>query len=233
MPFMIAPIACSRMPKCSTRPYGPPGNSLDWRSSGRNDGSPSGVVLLRLGEVGRAAPQLGQHGRDRVDAPAPDALRVAMPLASAGNVGQRGGPAVGQRAACASGRAAPAASGLAAAHASKRSLPLGVRARGPRSTTSRACASTSSSTSKVCVRVEAEDLLGGRDLVGAERAAVRLAGVLRVRAPASAMIGAQRDERRPVGLGRAACRRRRRAPATFSSYVPSSASQSTCCTCQP
>ena len=35
------------------------------------------------------------------------------------------------------------------------------------------------------LRVETEDLLGGRDLVLAERRAVRLAGVLQVRAPAS------------------------------------------------
>src|SRR5829696_5463104 len=46
MPFKIAPIACSRTPKCSTRPYGPPRNNLLCRSGGRKLGSPSGVVLL-------------------------------------------------------------------------------------------------------------------------------------------------------------------------------------------
>ena len=39
-------MACSRTPKCRTRPYGPPVNSFDWRSTGRKLGSPFGVVLF-------------------------------------------------------------------------------------------------------------------------------------------------------------------------------------------
>ena len=54
-------MACSRMPKCSVRPYGSPANSCVERSAGRKDGSPFIVVLFEPGEVGRAAPQLGQH----------------------------------------------------------------------------------------------------------------------------------------------------------------------------
>ena len=89
----------------------------------------------------------------------------------------------------------------------------------PRSTTWRACASTSPSTSKVLSGFDAQDLLGGGDLVGAQRAAVRLAGVLRVRCrPGDDR--AQRDEGRPVG-DRAAPRRSaaRQRLATFSLYA--------------
>ena len=88
MPFRIEPIACSRMPKCRTRPYGRPVKYLDWRSSGRNDGSPLMVVLLDSGQVGGTAPQLGQHRGDGGERRRRTALRVAMPLGSGGNVGR-------------------------------------------------------------------------------------------------------------------------------------------------
>ena len=55
-------MACSRMPKCRVRPYGLPGNISVWWSSGMKDGSPFIVVSLLPGQVGRSAPELGQHG---------------------------------------------------------------------------------------------------------------------------------------------------------------------------
>ena len=193
---MIEPMACSRTPKCSTRPYGPPDHSLVCASSGRNDGSPSGVVLL-LSARSAEPPQSSGSSGAIVDRTVPDALRVAMPFSSASNVGSAsvqpvGQPARGepveQRDAGGVGRRprrrTPSATRRAARGRGRR--PRG-RARAPRR-----------ATWKVAVGVEAEDLLRRRDLVGAERGAVGLAGVLLVgRRPADD--GPQRDERRPVG----------------------------------
>ena len=70
MPFMIAPMPCSRMPKCSTRPaYGSPVHILVERSCGQERRRALDGGVVGLGQVGRAAPQLGQHRGDRVDAP--------------------------------------------------------------------------------------------------------------------------------------------------------------------
>ena len=69
-------------------------------------------------------------------------------------------------------------SGFAAAQASKRLLPLGVRGGAALARASRVCSSTSSGDVEGLVGVEAEHLLDGGELVGAERGAVDLAGVL-------------------------------------------------------
>ena len=87
MPFMIAPMACSRMPKCSTRPWsGSAFQSLVARSPGMNDGAPSIVVLL---DSARSAEPPHSSGISPATAlmTAPLALRVAMPFSSAGKVG--------------------------------------------------------------------------------------------------------------------------------------------------
>ncbi len=83
---MIEPIACSRMPKCSTRPYRSPWNSLVENSGGTNDGSPFGVVLL---DPARSAEPPHSSGSSAASTPriSPDALRVAMPFSSASNDG--------------------------------------------------------------------------------------------------------------------------------------------------
>ena len=75
---------------------GPPGHILVWRSVGRNDGSPFDRGVVALGEVGRAAPQLGQHRLERGQHLAGrlaggDALRVGV------EARQLLGPAGGQR----------------------------------------------------------------------------------------------------------------------------------------
>ncbi len=111
MPLRIMPMACSRMPKCRVRPYGPPFHSWVCLPVGMNDGSPSIVVLLRLGEVGGAAPQLGQHagqggehlaggraGRQSLRVGGEDRQGLLEPLGQAGldeAVEQRGALGVG------------------------------------------------------------------------------------------------------------------------------------------
>src|SRR6266511_1653899 len=86
IPLRIAPIPCSRMPKCSVRPYQSPGNALVEYSGGTNDGSPSIVVLLLSA---RSAEPPHSYGRTGAIAllTSPEALRVAIPLASALNSG--------------------------------------------------------------------------------------------------------------------------------------------------
>ena len=111
-------MACSRMPKCSVRPYGSPGNIRVWCSGGMNDGSPFIVVLLLPGQVGRAAPQLGQHRGERVQHLA-GGLPGGHPLGVGRELRQRGGPAVGQRAGRTAGRAARPAPGWRRAQAAK------------------------------------------------------------------------------------------------------------------
>ena len=89
-------MACSRMPKCSTRPLRVALRS-PWSdgSGGRNDGCALDGGVVGLGQVGRAAPQLGQHGAIALmhlagGLAGGDALRV-------GREGRQGvGPAGGQ-----------------------------------------------------------------------------------------------------------------------------------------
>ena len=145
------------------------------------------------------------------------------------NVGSAVGPAVGQLARRLRSRAR-ARPGWPRRQASNRCCHAAC-ASGPRSPTLRACARTSSATSKVLLRVEAEQPLGGGDLVLAEGRAVGLAGVLLVRGrPGDDR--AQRDDRRPLGLGlgrvdrvvqRARRRPRRRSTAGRASRTPRSA----------
>ena len=147
---MIEPMACSRMPKCRTRPYSSPGNSLVACSAGTNDGSPFGVVLLDSARSAEPPHSSGSTGAIAVST-SPEALRVATPLGSASKVGSASRPAVGQRPGASSGRAAPARSGLALGPgvellvATRRCGRAAARRRAPR-----VCSSTSSSTSKVC-----------------------------------------------------------------------------------
>ena len=155
--------------------------------------------VVALGEVRRAAPQLGQHVGQRLEHLAGglaggDALRVGLP--------RRAAPSPSR-----SGRSRPSIrsssslrSGSRAAHDSYCAVHSSWASR-PRSTTLRAWAST--------VVVDLEGLARGRsprisltarDLVVAERGAVRLAGV-HACGRREADHGAQQDERRPVGLG--------------------------------
>ena len=178
MPFMIAPMACSRMPKCSTRPAsGSPFHILVERSFGRNDGAPSMVVLL---DSARSAEPPHSSGTRSAIAlmTAPDALRVATPFSSAGKVGRSSAQPSGRVRVCSRSKRATSADGLRAqasydvCHSACAAL--------PRSTALRVCSMTSGRHLEGLVGVEAEDLLGGGDLVVAEGGAVGLAGVLGV-----------------------------------------------------
>ena len=127
----------------------------------------------------------------------PEALRVAMPLASAGNEGSASAhPSGSWRTASRSNSARR--SGVGGAPRGERLLPLGVQALaalrdlarvGERLVLDR----------EVDPGIEAEDFLGRRHLVGAERGAVRGTGVLLVRGrPADDR--AERDEGRRLGV---------------------------------
>ena len=142
---------------------------------------------------------------------------MAMPFGSAGNWGSASvqpAGSVARRHAVEQRRPAP---GWRPPRRRSRSASPRAR-RGRAATTSRACASTSGVDLEGLVRVEAEDLLRRRDLVGAQRGAVDLAGVLLVRRrPADDR--AQRDERglvrhrlAPPGSPRTAPRRPRGTP---------------------
>ena len=71
-------MACSRMPKCSVRPYGWPGNIMDCRSSGGKLGSLSMVVSLDSARSTEPTHSSGCSG-DNAFSTVPDAARVAMP----------------------------------------------------------------------------------------------------------------------------------------------------------
>ena len=190
-------MPCSRMPKCSVRPYSWPGNALVAYSAGMNDGSPFIVVLLLSARSAEPPHSSGSTGAS-ASSTLPDAARVAMPLASAGNSGSAVGPAVGQRAGGDPVEQRLALAGWPSPRRRTACCHSACAAR-PRSIDLAGVLEHLLVDLERLVRVEAEDLLGRRDLVGAERRAVDLAGVLLVRrGPADD--GPQRDERRPVGL---------------------------------
>ncbi|CAM3924783.1 hypothetical protein ISCU110981_19900 [Isoptericola cucumis] len=109
-------MPCSRMPKCSVRPYSCPGNFLVECSTGMNDGWPSIVVLL---EPARSADPPHSSGSTSARAlrTLPDAARVATPFSDASKTGSSSvQPAGSVRETSRSSSAAP--SGLAVRHAS-------------------------------------------------------------------------------------------------------------------
>ena len=146
IPLRMAPMACSRMPKCRVRPYGWPGKRRDCRSAGRKLGSPSMVVLLDSARSAEPPHSSGSFGASAVST-LPDAARVATPLASASQEGSASSqPGDSSPTTSRSWRALP--SGLAAAHWSYASCQSATAAL-PRSTRSRVWSRTSSETSKV------------------------------------------------------------------------------------
>ena len=191
-------MACSRMPKCRMRPYGdwlpPKGESaLTTVPVGRNDGAPSMVVLLLSARSADAADELGQLRRDRLD-------HLAAGLAGRDVLAGRElrqGEALRQLARERDGRAGRPARAAAVRHPAY-STSQAARRAAPRSLTGAGVREDVVGDLEALRRVEAEQLLGGRDLVGAERGAVRLERVAQVRGrPADD--GVQPDERRPVG----------------------------------
>ncbi len=138
-------MPCSRMPKCIVRPYGFPGHMAVWWSSGMNEGWPSIVVRLLSARSAEPPHNSGSAGPIAVRI-APDALRVAMPLASAGNDGSLSvHPSGSSRAASRSNSAmrpglAPAQAANGTSHSACSIF--------PRSATWRARLSASSSTGK-------------------------------------------------------------------------------------
>src|SRR5579875_3702628 len=81
MPLRIAAMPCSRIPKCRVLPYGLPGYSRVWCCTGMNDGSPSIVVSL-LPARSAEPPQSSGSTPESAFSIFPDALRVASPFGS-------------------------------------------------------------------------------------------------------------------------------------------------------
>ena len=170
-------MACSRMPKCRIRPYGDRGRAAgragttvarrrSWCSccSARSAEPPQSSGITRVERVEHLA--AGLAGGDRPCSPA--------------NSGSLRVPAVRQPALARSGRARRPGPGWPPPRPVESGLPGGVRVAaavddlaGVGEHLVRAVKLTSGS--------KPEDLLGLRDLVGAERGAVGLAGVLLVR----------------------------------------------------
>ena len=174
----------------------------------RRDALDGGVV--GAGEVGRAAPQLGQRLGDRVDHRAGrhagrDALLVGRERRQVGRSSPRAGSGV-----CSRSKRAVSADGLRA-HAAYSVVPLGLGGLAALDGLAGVLEDAGRDLEGL-LGVEAEHLLGGRDLVGAERRAVGLAGVLGVRGrPRDDRV--QHDEARPVGDRLAPCGSRRTARA--------------------
>ena len=146
MPFMIAPMACSRTPKWSVRPYGPPDHILVCRSAGRNEAAPLTAVLLLSARSAEPPHSSGRTGY-RAARTSPEAFRVATPFGSASQAGRVSAQPSGSVRADSRSSSAPP-SGLPARHASKRCCHRACACL-PRTATRRACSSTSGATSKV------------------------------------------------------------------------------------
>ncbi len=118
MPLTIAPIACSRMPKCSTRPYGSPDHSWVDHSMGMNDFA--SLIVVRF-DSARSADPPHSSGSSAASAliTVPDAARVETSLPGA-NTGSAEAMSSGSSRALTRSHSA-LRSGFAAAHASKRS----------------------------------------------------------------------------------------------------------------
>ena len=190
-------MACSRMPKCSVRPYWSPANSCVERSAGRKDGSPFIVVLFEPARSAEPPHSSGSTGASALST-SPEAARVATRLARREH---------GQR----RPSSRRAARRRRAGRAGRRSPGWRRATRRTRSAT-RPSPAALRSESRAGVRedlggdlegllgVEAEQLLEAADLVAAELGAVRrvVFGLGR-RGPRDER--AQADERRAVGVG--------------------------------
>ena len=193
MPFRIAPIACSRMPKCSTRPYGLPVHSWVECSSGMKDATPSMVVLFdsaRSAEPPQSSGMTGAEGAQHLAARGAGRqvlARLEDRERRLDAVGQGAGQdAVEQRLAVRVRRA----------QASKSVLPGGVRL-GAAVDRLAGVLDDVVGDDEGLAGSKPEHLLDGGELVGAERRSVDLAGVLLLRRrPADDRL--QDDERRLV-----------------------------------
>ena len=189
-------MPCSRMPKCSVRPYGLPGHIAVWWSAGMNEGSPSIVVRLLSARSAEPPHSSGSAGADRGEDRA-RRLAGGHALGVGRERGERPGPAVRQAA-----RGQPVEQRLAlrvgARPGGERPLPFGVQLL-PALRDLAGAVQRLVLDREIHLGVEVQDLLGRLHLGHAERGPVRRAGVLLVRGgPADDR--AQRDERRRLGV---------------------------------
>ena len=164
-------MPCSRMPKCSVRPYGLPGHILVWRLTGRKDGSPSIVVRL---DSARSAEPPHSSGSTGASAEGPCRTRAWWPCPSfvGGERPAARPPSPSGRPRAASRANSALRSGLAFSQAANCAVPLRVQRLAALGDLAGA-AERLFLDGEVHGRVEAEDLLGRRDLGLAERGAVR------------------------------------------------------------
>ena len=188
-------MAFSRMPKCRVRPYGPPFHSAVCLPLGMNEGSPAIVVLL---DSARSAEPPQSSGSVAASAPStlPDAARVARPFSVSVS---KTGSAFSKSSGSLASRSRSSSVGALGLGAAPRGVPLVPLLVGGLAALADLAGVGEHGLVDLegPVRVEAQQLLGGGDLVGPERRAVRLAGAPGVRrGPGDD--GAQAHEGRPV-----------------------------------
>ena len=181
IPLMIAPIACSRMPKCSTRPYGFPVHSWVDRSTGTNEAA--FLIVVRFDSARSAEPpQSSGSCAARALITVPDAARVETSLPGSNTGSASAMPSGSWRAFTRSQSAFR--SGFAAAHASNACCHSALRLGGALGQPAGALQHLVGDDEGL-LRVPAEHLLRRRQLIPAERGAVDLPGVLLPRARAT------------------------------------------------
>jgi len=90
MPLTMPPMPCSRTPKCSVRPYGPPGHSSVVRSAGRKLGSPFIVVLFEPARSADPPHSSGTWEASALSTSADAALVAFEPASKTGRVRSSG-----------------------------------------------------------------------------------------------------------------------------------------------
>src|SRR6476646_8797869 len=125
IPDRIAPIACSRIPKCRVRPYGVAFQWAVFAAAGPNESTPFIVVLFDSARSADPPHSSGNTGARAVST-APDAARVETPFGSTGQDGNASVQPSGSSRACSRSNNA-FCSGFAAAHPIDDFFPLAFR----------------------------------------------------------------------------------------------------------
>ena len=220
-------MPCSRMPKCSVRPYGLPGHISDWRLTGRKDGSPSIVVLLDSARSAEPPHSSGSTGASAVRI-LPDVRRVPVPFGSAGKTGSAASHPSGRDPEDNRAKSDPR-SGFSFSQAANCESHSACRAL-PREATSRARLSASSSTGKFTA--------GSKPRISLVAATSASPSAEPCAAPVFCLVGAGQPmivrSTMSDGLSVTALAARMASYSAWgSSWYPVPVTQSTCCTCQP
>ncbi len=170
------PSACSRMPKRSARPRGCPPNSWVDHSVGMNEGVAVDRRDVRLGEVGRTAPDSGSTPA-RAEMTLPDARAVGDVPGLPRTPGAPGRRSAGSSPAVESLEQGLAARGSPPPRRRTR-IAIALRSGAALAAARARSARTSSATTKDCSGSKPSSSFGPRELVRAEAPSRGSAGVL-------------------------------------------------------